>query len=511
MPCPEQDEAAVAAVLAAAVDGCCCAVFVLDAAGGVHRVNAAARELCRATEPEIRRRGVVDCVAGPGACRDAVARCVAQACAGEDLEGEDLDLRGEDAAFRRMRVRSRSATSADGRRFIALAFEDLAPRQRLEDDLLQAGRLSALGQLIAGVAHELNNPLTGVLGFTQLALQDSRLAPNVRMQLETVRTEAARAARIVETMLDFSRRRAAERRPVRPSELLERTFELQRGAAARAGVLMRIRCDVGLPRVHGHVTQLQQVLLHLTNNALDALSRDRRGGTVTIQARREGDGVLLVVEDDGHGLAPDAIGHLFQPFFTTKEGSEGPGLGLSLSWSIVQAHGGRLEATNRPEGGARFSLWLPAAAGEAPATDADVAGEAGCGAVSVRRNRVLVVDDEDSIRHLCHDALEQQYEVHTADRGHAALTMLRDGDYDAVVTDVRMPGGMSGLDLYREATRLRPNLSRRFLFITGHARATQGAPEGLVWLDKPFTLDDLRTRVQELIAVEPPAVPSFRE
>ncbi|MDR7563037.1 MAG: ATP-binding protein [Armatimonadota bacterium] len=226
--------------------------------------------------------------------------------------------------------------------------------------LVQSEKLAAIGQLVAGVAHELNNPLTSVLGYAQLLEAGELEGEDARRALGIVLQEADRARRIVQNLLTFARQQARERGPVDVNAALEQTVALRRYELERAGVEFALDLACDLPPIEGDVYQLQQVFLNLINNAAQAFAGGR--GRIEIRTVHREGRVVVEVADTGPGIPPEHLHRIFDPFFTTKDVGQGTGLGLSISYGIVRDHGGEIYAENRPEGGARFVIELPVAA-----------------------------------------------------------------------------------------------------------------------------------------------------
>ncbi len=225
--------------------------------------------------------------------------------------------------------------------------------------LVQSARLAAVGELAAGVAHELNNPLTGILGFAQLLLEDLPADAPSRRDLEAIAAAAQRARGIVYNLLDFARQGSLWRQPADINRLLRQTLSLMRIHLERSGVLILEEYADGLGTPSVDAAQIEQVFLNLIRNAAQAMSG---GGTLCLHTEQVGDEVAVSFSDTGPGISPEAQKRLFEPFFTTKP--EGVGLGLAVSAGIVQEHGGRITVESRPGHGSTFTVWLPLASEE---------------------------------------------------------------------------------------------------------------------------------------------------
>jgi two-component system NtrC family sensor kinase len=247
-----------------------------------------------------------------------------------------------------------------------LVARDLTPQTRLEAEreelrkrLLQSEKLAALGQFVAGIAHELNNPLQSVLGHLELLRATGAFPRQLRLEVQTIYREADRAAKIVRNLLVFTGSRRLVRRPVNLNAVLQRVLA-SRQATFRAQDIEIVRhYDDKLPRLKGDPLLLHQVFLNMVMNAEQALATAGRPGRIEITtAARHGD-VVASVRDTGDGIPFDALSRIFEPFYTTKDVGKGTGLGLAIAYGIVQEHGGQIAAANHPEGGAVFTVELP--------------------------------------------------------------------------------------------------------------------------------------------------------
>ncbi|MPZ22287.1 MAG: response regulator [Dehalococcoidia bacterium] len=384
----------------------------------------------------------------------------------------------------------------------ALTLRDVTEQRLFQERIAQTEKLAALGQLVSGVAHELNNPLTGILGFAEL-LQDRPLTPEVRRGVVTIQSEAERAGKIIDNLLSFARRRPAHREAVDVNALLRRVVELRNYDLRANSVEVQLRLG-SLAPVSADPDQLQQVFFNVMANAVQAVSSGRTGDRrIEISTRSEDGWAVVLVADNGPGLSTATAARAFEPFFTTKTAGEGTGLGLSISYGIVEEHGGRIEIGNRPEGGAGAVIRLPL--GDAQLAGDDDSGELLLpdGSSGPPRTRILVVDDEASIRYVLSQMLQADgHAVVAAGSGAEALTALSKGRFDVVISDLKMPE-ISGPELYREIVASSPDLARRVIFITGdtvneETRAFVRSVENPT-LEKPFRLENLRSLIKQVL------------
>jgi GAF domain-containing protein len=368
------------------------------------------------------------------------------------------------------------------------AYRELSEAQA---QLLQAGKLAAVGQLVAGVAHELNNPLAVVMGQANL-IQRRGLDPHVIDRADKIEQAALRAARIIRGLQSFVRPQPPELTAVDLPGVVERVLALRRETFQVNGIEVRQAFAPGLPAVWGDAQQLEQVLLNLLINAEQALGGRPDPRRILLGLGAEGAHVRLTVSDTGSGIEPEVIPRLFEPFFTTKPVGEGTGLGLSISYGIVKAHGGRIWAESPPGTGATFVVELPAHSPSSART------EAGPPPLADRpRGRVLVIDDEaevaDTLR-LLFEELHQEVTVAIGgERGWDVLTGPG-AAYDLITLDLKMPG-LSGPTLWRRLLAARSPMVNRIAFVTGDTvdPDTQRflKDSGRPVLTKPFEFVDL--------------------
>jgi two-component system NtrC family sensor kinase len=383
-----------------------------------------------------------------------------------------------------------------------------AELQRQRETLMQAEKLAAFGSLLAGVAHELNNPLAIVLADALLLQEDADPAlPAVAARAERIRAAAERCARIVRSFLAMARQQALQRRPVPVGPLVDGVLELLAYGLRSDGIAVAREIPEGLPPVLGDADQLHQVLANLVTNARQALEHRSGQRRLRIGARVVGATVEIAVVDNGPGV-PDAIrGRVFDPFFTTKPVGSGTGIGLSVSRGIAEAHGGSLDLAEAAGGGTCFLLRLPFLSGAEPAAGVPERRPAAASAAAERTRRALIVDDEVEVARILGELLGALgFRCDLAGTGRQAQRLLSGPDYDIVLCDVRMPD-MDGQALYRWLEENRPHLCRRTAFVTGDTlnRATGGflACSGRPVIEKPFAPEQVRRLVAALGAGGP--------
>ncbi|OGW62690.1 MAG: hypothetical protein A2V83_10400 [Nitrospirae bacterium RBG_16_64_22] len=378
--------------------------------------------------------------------------------------------------------------------------EEIARQKNLEAHLIQTEKLSAIGRLSAGVAHELNNALTPIIAYSEIL--EEQTEGKARESVGRIRQAAGRARQIVDSLLRFGRPTPPIRASVDTAKLVEETMAMVRYSFTTRGIDVSADLAPDLPPVFADATQIEQVLLNLLNNARDAMDKTP-SPHLTIRAAPKGACVRIELANNGPPIPPEILPRIFDPFFTTKEVGRGTGLGLALTYGIIRDHGGTIRAASRP-GETVFSIELPAAAGGPCSESAPVAESS----PQIPRNaRILAVDDEAVILDIIRDTFSANgNEVRTAASGREAIDILGTEDFDLVLSDIKMPD-MSGIELYDWIRESRPYLARRVLFITGDVVdvTTQDllSVSGRPYIAKPFRIAELIQKAQEIVSAEP--------
>jgi len=440
---------------------------------------------------------------------------------GRTLQPFELQLKRRDEEVAVVEVSARLVRDSARTDAIHCIARDLTERRRLEEQLIKAEKLSAIGQLVAGVAHEVNNPLTSISGYTQLILRDTSLPADVRSDLQNINTQAERAARIVQNLLVFAREHKPQRLLVDVNEVLRSTLTLRAYQLRVDNITVVTDFDPALPYTIADPHQLQQVFLNLINNAHQAMTERGGNGTLTLRTsavRRATDGgdderrVLVAVSDTGVGIPARNLNRIFDPFYTTKPVGQGTGLGLSICFGIIQEHGGRIWAESEPDVGTTLYVELaPGSEHTAEMEPADAVAMA-VEPESAGGAAILVVDDEEAVGTLLARLLSDLGHRPTiVQSGDDALAAIADQPFDLILTDVKMPG-MTGFELYQQIKRRDADLAGRIVFVTGDtiSASTQAriAQTGNPYLAKPFAIDRLEALVNTCLARHTDARPA---
>jgi len=374
------------------------------------------------------------------------------------------------------------------------AYEDL---RKTQEQLLQSEKMSAVGQLIAGVAHELNNPLTAILGYAQL-LESEGLSERASEFVAKLFKQAQRTHRVVQNLLSFARQRKPQKQPVDLCKVLDETLSLRDYDLKVNNIKVEREIDFSAPGVTADPHQLEQVFLNIINNAVDAMLESGQGGNLRVSVYAKDGHLHAEFQDSGPGIKePNRI---FEPFYTTKSVGKGTGLGLSICYGIIQEHGGSISAHNREEGGATIQVRLPAAGAVAAVENASPTPRR----ESAVEGRILLVESEEAVLEFERDVLAGAgAEVVTCMGGEELRSLLNKRPFDAVIMDGKMPGNGSVLEVHRWMTENLPGLEKHLL-VTFASVAEPEVREFLqnnqvLYLVKPFEVGDLIAHARRLL------------
>lgn len=481
------------------------AIIAADDDWAVVEFNPAAEAMFGFTREEALGRPAAELVV-PGPQRDEQVEIMTRYKAKADVGS--LPRRFETTALRRdgslfpVEYSVNTVRSGEHRLFVAHVRDLTGPRRMAEEAqasrerLHQVEKLSAMGSLLAGVAHELNNPLAIVIAQSSLLVAKAD-TDELRRRGERIHAAAERCGRIVKSFLAMARQKPPQREPVDLNAVAASAAEMVSYGLRSSDIALDLTLEPGLPAIIGDRDLLSQVIANLLINAQQALMDRPPPRAIGLATRRRGDSVVVSVTDNGPGIPEGLKAKVFDPYFTTKPAGVGTGIGLSISRNVMEAHGGTVALSNRPEGGARFDLILPIgeAAGLA-AEETQAGGERGLA--------VLIVDDEADVARSLAEILEGLgHRPIVVDRSTTALERIERTAFDVVFADLRMPG-LDGID-FRDRIHARdPALAERTVIVTGDTVAgpdrlarAQGAE--VVVLEKPFTFDDVRAVLARVV------------
>lgn len=418
------------------------------------------------------------------------ARVLRTADGGSD-QWLEVRWRRRDGSLLIARLTARRIADEDGSPLFELLADDVTERRRHEELVRRSERMASLGAVLAGAAHELNNPLAAIMGFSQLLLR-KRWSAEDRSALEAIHHESLRSATIVKDLLALARRRGVERRaPADVNELVTYIVRTRRYSLETAGIECLLDLDPNLPAVRGDRAQLEQVVLNLLNNAEQALrprvdaQHPASRGRIAIRTRHEVPHVVIAVEDDGPGVSDDAQADIWDPFWTTKDEDEGTGLGLTIVHTIVVDHGGSVSVERGSLGGARFIVRLPAiAADERPSAAARAS----------RALDVLVVDPRAADLPFVERFLASRgHAVINAATGEAALRLASQSTFDAVVCDAELAigDGAPVVDVLRAASGC-----AHARFVLSADRSPPSLDDGIAYVARPYDVEELRRLIE---------------
>jgi len=471
-------------------------IAVVDEAGGVRRANRSLATMLGEQLPAVIGVDLASALLGRADALDQLLEAVRR-----DERPAPLIERAQDPG-RTFRINAARMPGGTPDQAAVVMVQDVTEQQAMEAQLIQSEKLATVGQLVSGVAHELNNPLTSIAGLSEFLLEQKELGTGDRGHLKVIHEQADRAGRIVRNLLTFARKGPAERVRLDLNDLVQRTLLLMGYDLRLRDVETQFELPLDLPEVIGDRHALQQVVLNLLTNAAQAVGElpDDRARVIRIETWSDGR-VHLRLSDSGPGVPEDHVRHLFTPFHTTKEPGQGTGLGLSISYSIVESHGGHITYERSPEGGAAFHIDLPPAPTQRaapalarPATPALPASHA--------KRAILLVDDDPAVRRLVQALFGREgHVVDVARNAEHALELVGQRVYDLILADGQVSA--KGRLFVEELVASHPAVKGRTLVATGDVRpATEEALErlGLRYVRKPFNLRDLREEAARLWA-----------
>jgi len=484
-------------------DGMQDSVSVHDLSGKVIRANVALARRLKTTPQKMIGKTCSELYAGSG--RNAGPCVHLDSLHAEGLIVEEVELSSMGGTFQI----SVSPWYDKNNRLVGAIHvaKDVSHEKLLQQQLIQSEKLSAIGELISGIAHELNNPLTGVMGYSQLLQLRDNIDDRAKESLLKINNLALRCQKIVQNLLSFARKQKPERTLSNVNDILERTIELRNYELSVNNIEIVLKLDGNLPQTIADAHQLQQIFLNVITNAEHAMLEAHGRGQLSITSRTDPRKNRIIVEicDDGPGIPEEHLNRIFDPFFTTKEVGKGTGLGLSLSYGIIKEHGGDIFASSWPGGGAAFIIELPIITRlrEDSSTLPDLIPQGSQFENLVRGKRILVVDDEEYILDFFIEVFQPlPVQVDTAKNGRAAMAKLQDDDYDLIVSDFKMPQ-MSGRELFHWIREERPHLASRMIFVTGDtvSMETRSFFEDNCsrYLAKPFKIEEVKEVIRQTL------------
>jgi len=372
--------------------------------------------------------------------------------------------------------------------------------QQLQRELNMSSRLASIGELASGVAHEINNPLTSVIGFSQI-LMNRDIPQDIKKDVKIISDSAQRVAKIIKSLLAFARQHGEGKEPVDINDLVLSVLELRHYEMKLSNIELSTQLAAELPGTMANAGQLQQVFLNIVLNAEQAITSISNRGQLTVKTERQDDVIRVTFEDDGPGITRENLEKVFDPFFTTKDVAEGTGLGLSVSYGIIKEHNGRIQAVSGPGKGATFVVELPVV------TELDlveVSGPTDDGIREAARARILVIDDEPAICQFLERMLHNDGHIaDTVNNASDALEKMERERYRLILLDIRM-AGMNGIELYQRMGKIARSLQRRVVFITGDTMT--GATRKFLdrtkahYITKPFDVIQLKEDIDRILS-----------
>ena len=438
-----------------------------------------------------------------------VAESFREVMAGENPSTQmEFRARHADGTWRTLRASAGPLFDADQKiSGVVSSLRDITEAKTFEQQLMQKEKFASMGQMMAGAAHELNNPLTAILGVSDL-LRERATDDATRRQVEIILQQARRAAAIVQNLLALAVPTGQKRLKVKVEEVIAKVIESHQKSLQQRNIIADVTVAGKLPEVEGDPRLLAQVFANILLNAEQAISSVRDKGTVRISLSQAGNNVLVEFADDGPGIPREIADKIYDPFFTTKRPGGGSGLGLTICLGVIKDHGGRIELQTSEGAGAAFRIFLPAIVEKRPeAPNSASARRAAPVSPALSGRKLLIVDDEESIREIVQDGLSARgMNVECAASSEEALTLLAGNTYEIVLCDFNLPG-LSGEQLFEQLRAQAAGTLPRFVFMTGdlleRSTIASFADRGAHVLQKPFQISALATLLSELLQEQP--------
>ena len=383
---------------------------------------------------------------------------------------------------------------------LVIVLRDETKEYNLQQQLLHAEKLSTIGEMVSGIAHEINNPLAGIMGLTQLLQIQSELPDIVRKNVDKIFSYTDRSKRIIQNLLTFARAHKPEKTPVNINQLIEQTIEMHEYNMKTNNIKIVKNMDLGLPEVVADMYQLQQVFFNIINNAYQALIEENKEKCFTVSTKESNNKVVVSFHNTGRGIPNNIIKKIFNPFFTTKEIGKGTGMGLSVSYGIIKEHGGNIYATSKDGKGVTFLVELPIkSVGLDSISPTNIFDEAD---TSVQSMNILVVDDEKPVAESISSLL--RLDGHTAQivtNVNDAIEKISHNDFSMILSDIKMPG-LDGKEFYMYLKLHKPYLIDCFVTMTGDVMNPKTKlfveENGIPCIAKPFTHNELKQIISEV-------------
>jgi PAS domain S-box-containing protein len=484
-------------------------IAVMDREGRFTYVSERSREVLSVSPAEYLGRRIGSATHPDD--RDELLKMVQDIVSGRSDHAQiESRVRRGDGVWRTLRTSASPMFDEDGRiTGVVASVRDVTEANLAEQQNVQKEKFASMGQMMAGAAHELNNPLTAILGVSDL-LRERATDDTTKRQINLVLQQARRAAGIVQNLLAFSRPATQGRAKLRLEEVLRDVLRAQGASLSAKNISVKFDSPADVLPVEGDRRLLSQVFSNLVTNSVQAISSVRDRGAIAVSVRDLQGRVCVTIADDGPGIPPENLSKVFDPFFTTKRPGGGSGLGLTICMAVVKDHGGTIEVSSEPGAGASFHVFLPCVLEQAkvaePVSRAAKAMPAGSQVLEGRT--VLIVDDEESIREIVQEGLSARgMKVHTVGSSEEGLAYLEANRCDVVICDFNLPG-MSGEKFFDRFTiDRRTEQTPRFVFMTGDLVDSENfdrlRQKGASVLQKPFHVGALATLLADLLQPQP--------